>query len=132
MLIVKYKYFDLWVLVFSSILKKKKGTVTKRIPCCRPQERRMVSDGLTLARNLHCNFLCVLCEEPGTPIDEKQTRFQLGSDNTGVRCVADNMLPLSRLEGKSDKKRNKMTRILETLTWMLLIYKNRFGESCGV
>lgn len=92
----------------------------------------MVSDGLTLARNLHCNFLCVLCEEPGTPIDEKQTRFQLGSDNTGVRCVADNMLPLSRLEGKSDKKRNKMTRILETLTWMLLIYKNRFGESCGV
>ena len=44
----------------------------------------MVPYGFAVACDLHCHFLCVLCEEPGSPDDEGQTRFQLGPRRPGV------------------------------------------------
>jgi len=63
----------------------------------------MVSDGFAVACDLHCHFLCVFCEESGSPVDERQTRSQLGTRRPGVRFTADIVLPVACSKSKLDK-----------------------------
>jgi hypothetical protein len=65
----------------------------------------MVPDGLTLACDLHCHFLCVLCTEPGSPFDEEEACLQRGTCRSGVQFDADIHVPLSCLQSKSDEVR---------------------------
>jgi hypothetical protein len=65
----------------------------------------MVLDGFSLACDLHCRFLCVLCTEPGSPFHETQTCLQRGTSRSGVQSDADIYESVSRLYGKSHEVR---------------------------
>jgi hypothetical protein len=58
-------------------------------------------DGLTLACDLHCHYLCVLCTEAGSPFDEEQTCLERGTSRSGVQPAADIHVSLSHLQSKS-------------------------------
>jgi hypothetical protein len=50
----------------------------------------LVPSGLTLACDLHHQFLFILREEPWPPLDEEQTCLQRGHNRSAVQPLADN------------------------------------------